>query len=79
MASIGKLVQQRSGRHSLSIYLGDSAVSNPLLWDLGEIAFNFGKDAVAIGMSFFCSFKDGCVINVLASVDQIKMSSTFFV
>ncbi|XP_045524133.1 dolichyl-diphosphooligosaccharide--protein glycosyltransferase subunit 2 isoform X2 [Pieris brassicae] len=49
VAAVGKLVQQKSGRHSLSVYLGDSAVSNPLLWDLGEIAFNFGKDAVAIG------------------------------
>ncbi|CAK1544392.1 unnamed protein product [Leptosia nina] len=48
VGSLGKLVQQLSGRYTVSVYLGDSAVSNPLLWDLGEISFQFSKDLSAI-------------------------------
>ncbi|KAI5631327.1 oligosaccharyltransferase subunit ribophorin II domain-containing protein [Phthorimaea operculella] len=38
-----------SGAYSISIYLGDSAVSNPIAWHLGDIHFNFGKDGAALG------------------------------
>lgn len=49
VGAIGKHLNQASGTYTLTVYLGDSAVSNPISWLVGEVAFNFGKDAVAVG------------------------------
>lgn len=49
VGSIAKHLQSVSGAYSLSVYLGDSAVSNPIAWPVGEVLFNFGKDANAVG------------------------------
>ncbi|CAG9796897.1 unnamed protein product [Diatraea saccharalis] len=49
VGAIAKHLNHISGAYSVEIYLGDSAVSNPISWHLGEIMFNFGKDANAVG------------------------------
>ncbi|XP_068627071.1 dolichyl-diphosphooligosaccharide--protein glycosyltransferase subunit 2 [Battus philenor] len=49
VGAIAKHLEQASGAYSMTLYLGDSAVSNPIAWELGEIVFNFGKDANAVG------------------------------
>ncbi|KAL4720942.1 hypothetical protein ACJJTC_003390 [Scirpophaga incertulas] len=49
VAGIAKHLDYASGAYSLSIYLGDSAVSNPIAWDLAELVFNFGKDVPQSG------------------------------
>ncbi|CAG4950452.1 unnamed protein product [Parnassius apollo] len=50
VGAIAKHLNYASGAHSLTLYLGDSAVSNPIAWELGEIIFNFGRDANAVGL-----------------------------
>lgn len=49
VGSIAKHLNYESGSYSLTIYLGDSAVSNPIAWPVGEVHFNFGKDSNAVG------------------------------
>ncbi|KAI5631326.1 oligosaccharyltransferase subunit ribophorin II domain-containing protein [Phthorimaea operculella] len=49
VGSLTKHLPGGSGAYSISIYLGDSAVSNPIAWHLGDIHFNFGKDGAALG------------------------------
>ncbi|CAB3240148.1 unnamed protein product [Arctia plantaginis] len=49
VGGIAKHLNYNSGSYSLTIYLGDSAVSNPIAWSVGEVLFNFGKDANAVG------------------------------
>ncbi|XP_075992072.1 oligosaccharide transferase delta subunit [Anticarsia gemmatalis] len=49
VGAIAKHLNYASGSYSLTMYLGDSAVSNPIAWALGEVHFNFGKDANAVG------------------------------
>ncbi|CAH0690941.1 unnamed protein product [Chilo suppressalis] len=49
VGAIAKHLNHLSGTYSVEIYLGDSAVSNPIAWQLGEVVFNFGKDANAVG------------------------------
>ncbi|XP_014362300.2 dolichyl-diphosphooligosaccharide--protein glycosyltransferase subunit 2 [Papilio machaon] len=49
VGAIAKHLNHQSGAHSLTLYLGDSAVSNPIAWQLGDIHFNFGKDTNALG------------------------------
>ncbi|VVD02490.1 unnamed protein product [Leptidea sinapis] len=51
VGTLSKHLNNLSGNYLVSVYLGDSAVSNPVHWDIGEINFNFGKDATAIGVS----------------------------
>ncbi|KAM3960906.1 oligosaccharide transferase delta subunit [Aphomia sociella] len=49
VGAIAKHLNQVTGTYSLTVYLGDSAVSNPIAWSIGEVVFNFGKDAIAVG------------------------------
>nr|XP_049691989.1 dolichyl-diphosphooligosaccharide--protein glycosyltransferase subunit 2 [Helicoverpa armigera]XP_049692612.1 dolichyl-diphosphooligosaccharide--protein glycosyltransferase subunit 2-like [Helicoverpa armigera] len=49
VGGIAKHLNFLSGGYSLTMYLGDSAVSNPIAWHIGEVLFNFGKDANAVG------------------------------
>lgn len=49
VGGIAKHLNYASGAYSLTIYLGDSAVSNPIAWPVGEVLFNLGKDANAVG------------------------------
>ncbi|XP_030029149.2 dolichyl-diphosphooligosaccharide--protein glycosyltransferase subunit 2 [Manduca sexta] len=49
VGSIAKHLNHMSGSYSLTMYLGDSAVSNPIAWPVGDVQFNFGKDANALG------------------------------
>lgn len=49
MGGIAKHLNFASGAYSLTIYLGDSAVSNPIAWPVGDVLFNFGKEASASG------------------------------
>ncbi|XP_035449327.2 dolichyl-diphosphooligosaccharide--protein glycosyltransferase subunit 2 [Spodoptera frugiperda] len=47
VGGIAKHLNFASGAYSLTIYLGDSAVSNPIAWPVGDVLFNFGKEASA--------------------------------
>ncbi|XP_059058428.1 dolichyl-diphosphooligosaccharide--protein glycosyltransferase subunit 2 [Achroia grisella] len=49
VGAIGKHLNQVSGTYTLTVYLGDSAVSNPISWTIGGVAFNFGKDVTPVG------------------------------
>uniref|UniRef100_A0A1E1WVG2 Dolichyl-diphosphooligosaccharide--protein glycosyltransferase subunit 2 n=1 Tax=Pectinophora gossypiella TaxID=13191 RepID=A0A1E1WVG2_PECGO len=49
VGNIAKHLNFASGAYSLTIYLGGSAVSNPIAWTIGNLHFNFGKDAYAVG------------------------------
>ncbi|XP_072947283.1 dolichyl-diphosphooligosaccharide--protein glycosyltransferase subunit 2 [Epargyreus clarus] len=51
VGAIAKHLNHVSGTYSLTVYLGDSAVSNPIAWELGNIAFSFGKNANALAAS----------------------------
>lgn len=51
IGSIAKHLNYASGSYSLSVYVGDSAVSSPVAWLLGDVSFNFGKDANAVGVA----------------------------
>lgn len=48
VGSIAKHLNYNSGVYSLVIYLGDSAMANPIAWHVGEVAFNFGNDMNAV-------------------------------
>lgn len=45
VGAIAKHLNSVSGAYSLTAYLGDSAVSNPVAWPLGDVHFNFGQHA----------------------------------
>ncbi|CAH0592147.1 unnamed protein product [Chrysodeixis includens] len=47
VGGIAKHLNYQSGAYSLSIYLGDSAVSNPIAWPVGDVLFNFGHQVAA--------------------------------
>ncbi|KAJ8735256.1 hypothetical protein PYW07_006876 [Mythimna separata] len=49
VGGIAKHLNWESGAYSLTVYLGDSAVSNPIAWPVGSVLFNFGKDTNAVG------------------------------
>ncbi|XP_045511409.1 dolichyl-diphosphooligosaccharide--protein glycosyltransferase subunit 2 [Colias croceus] len=52
VGSIAKHVGGVSGSYAVSVVVGDSAAAAPLRWDVGTVAFNFGKDsALAIERS----------------------------
>ncbi|XP_060808440.1 dolichyl-diphosphooligosaccharide--protein glycosyltransferase subunit 2 isoform X2 [Amyelois transitella] len=51
VGAIGKHLGHQSGAYQVSIFLGDSAVSNPIAWDLGEIHFKFEKEPTAVARS----------------------------
>ncbi|XP_053609651.1 dolichyl-diphosphooligosaccharide--protein glycosyltransferase subunit 2 [Plodia interpunctella] len=46
VGAIGKHLNQQSGVYDVSLFLGDSAVSNPIAWHLGEVSFRFEKGSV---------------------------------
>ncbi|CAH2049907.1 unnamed protein product, partial [Iphiclides podalirius] len=48
VASIAQHLNHASGAHTLTLYLGDSTISNPIAWELGTITLNFGKEAKAL-------------------------------
>ncbi|KAG7310862.1 hypothetical protein JYU34_003693 [Plutella xylostella] len=51
VASLSSHLRAQSGVYTVSVFVGDSAVSNPVAWPVGQLAFNFGKDGTAVGES----------------------------